>query len=76
MKRLLPLIVTLTFTLILASTLTFAAEKADPPKMGPPPTIQQKEAKADLLDINAATEDQLKVLPGIPEMRSSKLSRN
>jgi len=72
MKRLLSLIVTLAFTLILSSTLTFAADK--PAK----PTATKTEAAApadtaELLDINTATEAELKALPGIGDAYSKKI---
>ena len=74
MKRLLTTIVTLTFAFILSSSLTFAAEKSDPPKMGPPPSMQKaaKESKAEPIDINTATEAELKALPGVGDAYSKK----
>ena len=73
MNRLFSKIVTLVFVLILSSSLTFAAEKKDPPKFPTPPTIQQKAAKTELLDINTATEAELKALPGIGDAYSKKI---
>jgi competence protein ComEA len=75
MKRFLSLIVTLAFTLILSSNLTFAADQKAPAKPAAP--VAEKKAtpaaKAELLDINTATEDQLKALPGIGDAYSKKI---
>jgi competence protein ComEA len=75
MKRLISCIVALTFSMILSNGLAFAADtKAAPAK---PPIISEKKAapdtKDELLDINSATEDQLKALPGIGEADSKKI---
>jgi DNA uptake protein ComE-like DNA-binding protein len=63
MKRLLSTVVPLTLALILVSSLTFATET----KKGAPAP------KAALLDINTATEAQLKALPGVGEAYSQKI---
>jgi DNA uptake protein ComE-like DNA-binding protein len=79
MKRLLSLVVAIAFTIILSSYLTFGEDKSDPPKMGPPPTIMKKEsppAKTELLDINTATEVQLKALPGITDDHIKSIIEN
>jgi DNA uptake protein ComE-like DNA-binding protein len=64
MKKIFALII----LLILASTLTFAAEKSDPPEMG-----FQCHCTDKLLDINNSTKDQLKALPGVDEAYSTKI---
>ena len=74
MNRFLSKIVTLTFALLLASTLTFAAQIAVPAI--PPGATMPKAApaaKAELLDINTATEAQLKSIPGIGDAYSKKI---
>lgn len=75
MNKFLSKIVAFTFTLLLATTLTFAAEKKDPPKMGPPPTIKEakQSVKAELVDINTATEAELKAIPGIGDAYAKKI---
>lgn len=73
MKSLMSLIVTLAFTLILAGTLTCTAQTAAP---GIPGATMPKTApatKAKLLDINTATEAELKALPGIGGADSKKI---
>jgi competence protein ComEA len=68
-------IITLIFALMLTATVALAAEKSDPPKMGPPPAMMKaaKETKAEPVDINSATEEQLKAIPGIGEAFSKKI---
>jgi DNA uptake protein ComE-like DNA-binding protein len=75
MKRLLSLIVTLAFTLILSSTLAFAAEKKEVPSKPEYASAEKvaPAAKAELLDINTATEAQLKTLPGVGDANSKKI---
>ena len=71
MKRMLTRVVAVMFTLILASSLTFAAEKKATPAKPVAPAVEKKTeaaptaAKAELIDINTATEAQLKAIPGI-----------
>jgi DNA uptake protein ComE-like DNA-binding protein len=68
MKRLISCIVALAFTMILSTGLTFADVKEDQPKSGSPLACNAGPvAIADLLNINAATEEQIKSLPGIDE---------
>ena len=67
MKR----IIALVFALMLAATLTFAADK--PVKPTAPMMEKAPAVKAGLLDINTATESELKALPGIGEAYSKKI---
>lgn len=66
MKRLISCVVVLPFTIILSTNLTYAV-KNDYPTKGPPPTIKKSAQahKIEPIDINTATEDQLKTIPGI-----------
>lgn len=64
----------LLFTLCLFSQLAVAAEKAPVAAPGQMPAQTVKPpAKAPLLDINSATEDQLKALPGVGDVYSKKI---
>ena len=67
MKR----IIALVFALMMTATLTFAADK--PVKPAAPMMEKAPAAKAELLDINTATEAQLKALPGIGDAYSKKI---
>ena len=75
MKKLFAANVALMFALVLASTLTFAAEKKEAPAKQAATKTETKApaAKAELLDINTATEAELKALPGIGEAYSKKI---
>ena len=71
MKR----IILLVFALMLASSLTFAAEKKEVPAK---PTYAAAEkaaptAKAESCDINTATEAELKAIPGIGDAFAKKI---
>ena len=71
MKR----IIAFVFALMLASSLTFAAEKPEVPSK---PTYAAAEkaaptAKGSLVDINTATEAELKAIPGVGDAYSKKI---
>ena len=75
MKRLISCIVALTFALILSTSLTFAADKKEIPAK-PTYAAVEKAApatKAELIDINTATEAELKAIPGIGDAYSKKI---
>ena len=67
--RLLLLFVTSTFMLVSFSQSSWAAAPASQAA----PAAKAKTAKADLLDINTATKDQLQALPGIGDAYSQKI---
>ncbi len=71
MKR----IIALVFALMLASSLTFAAEKPEVPAKPTYATAEKAApaAKGSLVDINTATEAELKAIPGIGEAYSKKI---
>ena len=69
----------ITITLLFFSSAGFAVDKA-PAKAAPAaketaakPEVKKVEAKADLIDINTATKDQLKALEGIGDAYSQKI---
>jgi len=67
MKRVL-----ISLTIALALVLTCAAQKPDVQKTAAA-AQQAASAKTTLLDINTATQDQLKALPGIGDAYSAKI---
>jgi competence protein ComEA len=71
MKR----IIALLFALMLASSLTFAAEKKEIPAKPTYATVEKTApaAKAELIDINTATEAELKAIPGIGDAYAKKI---
>jgi len=71
MKRLCILV----FALILTASVSFAADVKAPAKPAMPtaPKIAAPAVKAELIDINTATEAELKAIPGIGDVYSSKI---
>lgn len=76
MKKFFTSILTLAFTLVLASTLTFATEVKIPAKASVPTVPKATEAakaKVGLLDINSASEAELKAIPGVGDTYAKKI---
>ena len=71
MKRLIALV----FALILTASISFAADVKTPAKPAMPTTqkMAAPAAKAELIDINTATEAELKAIPGIGDAYSKKI---
>jgi DNA uptake protein ComE-like DNA-binding protein len=71
MKR----IIVLVFALMLASSLAFAAEKPEVPAKPTYATAEKAAptAKAELCDVNTATEAELKAIPGIGDAYAKKI---
>jgi len=76
MKRLLIRISALTFMLLLAGTFTFAADVKLPAKPSVPAVQKAADAakaKAGPLDINSASEAELKAIPGVGDTYAKKI---
>jgi competence protein ComEA len=79
MRKALLKVFIITVALIFVSTIGFAADTKAPAKPAPPakPAVAKpevkKEAKKELIDLNAATIDQLKTLPGISDTYGQKI---
>ncbi len=80
MKKLVTLVTSLAFALVLAAGFTFAADKPAATKTPIAPVAEKKTdtkptapAKEELIDINTANEEQLKKIPGIGEEYSKKI---
>ena len=72
MKRLISCIVALTFSMILSTSLAFAAD-AKPSKLPTASHVTKPTIKSELVDINTATEAQLRAIPGIGDIYSKKI---
>jgi competence protein ComEA len=80
MKKLISSTAVLVFTLIFATGFAVSADKAPVIKTSIPPAVEKKADvkqavpdKEELLDINSATEEQLKKIPGIGDEYSKKI---
>jgi competence protein ComEA len=73
MKRLIFCLIAASFSLHLATGITTAAEKAQTNPGSPTECRVGSSMTAGLLDINGATEDQIKTLPGIDEAYCKKI---
>jgi len=71
MKRIAALLVVLAICLM--SQAGFAGQKAPTPSTTAPAKVEAPATKAALIDLNSATEDELKALPGIGDAYSKKI---
>ena len=61
------------FLILLVSTLLVAAAQSPKPSKSQPPAPAKSQQAADQIDINSATEDQMKTLPGIGDAYAGKI---
>jgi len=79
MRKVLLKVLMITVALIFVSTIGFAADTKAPVKPAPPakPAVAKpevkKEAKKEIVDLNTATTEQLKTLPGISDVYAQKI---
>lgn len=72
-------LVTLVFALLLVASVSFAVEKIAVPAMPAKPAVPAMEMKApvapamEMVDINSATEAELKAVPGIGDAYAKKI---
>jgi competence protein ComEA len=72
MKRYLTSIIAFTFALVLTSTFAFATDMNIPSKITEKAASASK-AKAGLLDVNSASESELKAIPGVGDTYAKKI---
>jgi competence protein ComEA len=76
MTKIMTRLVSISFALLLASTIAFAAEVKLPAKPTVPSAQKATEAakaQVGLLDINTASESQLKAIPGVGDTYAKKI---